>query len=64
MKQVLSHAEEEVKEDNMHQERDPLVDAIFPSGSEDDYHGSQQSIKQKTGSRIYAFVIIMFSKPC
>ena len=42
--QVLSPIEEEDQED-VHQERDPLVDALFPFGSEEDYSGSQQSIK-------------------
>ena len=40
LKQVLSPIEEEDKEDNVHQECDPLVDALFPSGSEDDYSRS------------------------
>jgi len=57
---VLSPIEEENQEDNVHQERDPLVDALFPSGSEDDYSGSQQSIKPKVGSRTYFYSIIMF----
>ena len=57
---MLSPIEEENQEDNVHQERDPLVDALFPSGSEDDYSGSQQSIKPKVGSRTYFYSIIMF----
>ena len=50
MKQVLSPKEED-QEDNVHQERDPLVDALFPFGLEDGYSRSQQSIKPKVGSR-------------
>ena len=59
--QVLSPIEEEDKED-VHQERDPLVDALFQFGLEDDYSGSQQSIKQKVGSRTCFYVIIIFLK--
>ena len=55
----MSPIEEEDKEDR-DQERDPVVDALFPSGSEDDYSGSQQSIKLKVGSRTYFYSIIMF----
>ena len=57
--QVLSPIEEEDKED-LPQERDPLVDVLFPSGSEDDYSGSQQSIKPKVGGRTYFYYIIIF----
>jgi hypothetical protein len=39
MAQVLSPIEEEDEED-VHQEHDPLVVALFPSGSEEDYSGS------------------------
>ena len=59
MKQILSPIEEEDQEDNVHQDRDPLVDALFPFGSEDDYSGYQQSIKPKVGSRAYFYYIIM-----
>ena len=37
LKQVLSPIEEEDKEDHVHQERDPFVDDLFPSGSEEEY---------------------------
>jgi hypothetical protein len=45
LKEALSPIEEEDKEDNVYQERDPLVDALFPFGSEEDHSGSQRSIK-------------------
>ena len=61
--QVLSPIEEEDQED-VHQERDRLVAALFPSGSEEDCSGSQHSIKQKVGSRTYVYVLIIFFKRC
>ena len=61
LKQVLSPIEEEDQIDH-DQERDPVVDALFPPGSENDYSGSQQSIKLKVGSRTYFYSIIMFLK--
>ncbi len=54
MTQVLSAIEEE---EFVPQERDPVVEALFPSGSEEDYSGSQQSIQQKVGSRTNVYVI-------
>ncbi len=60
----MSPIEEEDQEGHVHQERDPVVDALFPFGSEDDYSGSQQSIKLKVGSRAYFYFIIMFLKQC
>ena len=59
----MSPIEEEVQEGHVHQKRDPIVDDLFPSGSEDAYYGSQQSIKLKVGSRTY-FYSIMFFKQC
>ena len=59
--QVLSPIEEEEQED-AHQVRGRLVDALFPSRSEEDYTGSQQSVKQKESKRIYFYSIIMFQK--
>ena len=52
--QVLSPIEEE---EFVPQERDPIVEALYPFGSEEDYSGSQQSIQQKVGSRTYVYVI-------
>jgi hypothetical protein len=56
----MSPIEEEVQEGYIHQERDPVVDALFPFGLEDDYSRSQQSIKLMVGSRTYFYSIIMF----
>jgi hypothetical protein len=52
--QVLSPIEEE---EFVTQERDPIVRALCPSESEEDYSGSQQSIQQKVGSRTNVYVI-------
>ena len=62
--QVWSPIKEEDKEDNTHQERDPLVDDLFPYGSEEGYYGSQQSIEQKVGIRTCFYAIIIFQKHC
>jgi hypothetical protein len=59
LQQVLSPIEEEDQED-VNKERDLVLVALFPSELEDDYSGSQQSIKPKIGSRIYFYSIIVF----
>jgi hypothetical protein len=59
LKQVLSPIEKEDQED-VSKERDPVLVALFPYGSEDDYSGSQQSIKPKVGSRTYFYSNIIF----
>jgi hypothetical protein len=59
--QVLSPIEEENNEDNVDRERDIVVDALFPSGSEDDFSGSQQSIELKVDLSTCSYVIFFFS---
>jgi hypothetical protein len=51
--QVLSPIEEEDNEDNVHQERDPLVAGLFPSGSDEDFSGYQQSIELKVFAHVF-----------
>ena len=53
----MSPIEEEVQEGHVHQERDLVVDALFPSESEDDYSGSQQSIKLKVVGHISTLLL-------
>ena len=55
MTQVLSPIEEEDNEDNIHQERDPLVEALFPSRSEADFPGSKQSMELNVNEHVFTW---------
>jgi len=55
--QVLSPIEEEDQEDHVDRERVKLEDARFPTGSDDEFSGSQQSIELKVGLCTSFYVI-------